>query len=244
LARKGGAPAGGFESSSGIEVGQYSFRQLKTPCTGRTAATVLMTALLLLAGGCCSLARLFCGPDLSPWVQRSFDTPFAAAKTFMEAARRDDSTIIWYECLAKSYKARLKNEHGQAGAFEIRWAWERMKQDAPLHMLGYATVTEPKEDGNRATCVLDVEGRSVRIELVRQAGWLVEVRDEHGVIQKISGLVDSLDSRAKIVDGKPPRLELVPFLLQHDELNSVSPDQIVRAQVSHEWKIDLIELVK
>lgn len=244
MARKGGAPAGGFESSSGIEVGQYSFRQRKTPCTCRTASTVLVTALLLSAGGCCSLARLFCGPDLSPWVQRSFDTPLEAVKTFMEAARRDDSTVVWVECLSKGYKTRLKQEHGQAESFGARWAWERMKQDVPLHMLGYAIIKDPKEDGNRATCILDIEGRSIRIDLVRQARWLVEWRDEYGAVLDIGAVTDSLDSRAEIVKGNPPRLLLVPFVLDLEESKSVSLDQIVRAQISHEWKIDQIGLIE
>lgn len=56
-------------------------------------------ALLLPLSGCCSLSRLFCGPDKSPWVPIDYSTPEATVRVLLEAIRRDEPSVV-YESLA------------------------------------------------------------------------------------------------------------------------------------------------
>ena len=43
--------------------------------TLRLSAALAALPLLLAASGCCSLARLFCGPDTSAWLPIDYATP-------------------------------------------------------------------------------------------------------------------------------------------------------------------------
>ena len=92
---------------------------------------ILALVLALPASGCCSLARLFCGPDDSEWVQIDYRTPRAGLATFMEAVRRDDCRVI-YDSLAETFKQRHS-----LGLFEGCLFWERLKEaQSGLHLLG------------------------------------------------------------------------------------------------------------
>ncbi len=211
----------------------------------RPAASLLGTALLLSAGGCCSLARLFCGPDLSEWVQRSFETPTDAVRTFMEAARRDDAVVVFRECLSEDYKRRLKAECGGDTTFGPVVAWDHMKRQAPLHMLGYAQIRDLVENGDRAACTLDVEGRQLHLELVQQAGWRIRFRNDRGDVLEVGrwSLPPGV-SVEETPDGYS-RLVVPPLVIDRDEVrHPLTFERIVREEVSHEWKIDRIDLPK
>jgi hypothetical protein len=213
----------------------------------RPVATLLGSALLLATGGCCSLARLFCGPDLSPWVQQSFESPEDTVRTFMEAARRDDAVVVFSKCLSEDYKLRLRAQYGGDGSFGAVYVWDQLKRQAPLHMLGYAEIRDSKQEGDRASCTLDVDGRRIRLELVRQAYRLVKILDQYGNVGKIGGWVRSLGPKNRIVnvDDQPPsRLEIDQFELKREDLGKVTLDQIVFAGIGHEWKVDQIDLLK
>ena len=124
---------------------------------------ILALVLVLPASGCCSLARLFCGPDDSEWVQIDYRTPRAGLATFMEAVRRDDCRVI-YDSLAETFKQRHS-----LGLFEGCVFWERLKEEqSGLHLLGYAEVTEPALLPGRAAYQLEYSGYCFRVELVEQ----------------------------------------------------------------------------
>ncbi len=74
---------------------------------------LLAVILALPAPGCCTLARLFCGPDDSEWVQIDYKTAPAALATFMEAIRRDDCRVI-YDSLGEALKRRQDSRPGKS----------------------------------------------------------------------------------------------------------------------------------
>ena len=53
--------------------------------------SVLALLPLLGTGSCCWMARVFCGPDTSPWVPISYETSRATLATFLEAVRRENT---------------------------------------------------------------------------------------------------------------------------------------------------------
>ncbi|MBL8732929.1 MAG: hypothetical protein JNN13_11220 [Planctomycetes bacterium] len=136
-------------------------------------------ALLLLAvpqAGCCSLARLFCGPDRTPWVPVSFETPEHTVRTLLEALRRDDPEVL-YQCLAQEY-CRQKGLDSVA----VTVAWQQIRQENPgLHVAGYATVpAATRLDDDHAVVRLDVEGQALEVSLVRESRWRVRYRRDDG----------------------------------------------------------------
>ena len=205
----------------------------------RALPTLLAVPVLLTAGGCCSLARWFCGPDLSEWVQIDFATPLSAVKTFMEAARRDDASVVFKRCLSEHYLNQLNVD-----SIGMAIAWQKMKQEAPLHMLGYAQIVDPRQDGDRAICTLDVSGYRLELRLVQQAGWLVEYLDDRGVVKNRGAW--SLPPGTRIAgEGDASRLMMPPLVINDEGTRHPIPiERVTLAGLSHEWKIDGIKIVE
>ncbi len=209
------------------------------PC-GRAIGSL---AILAALPGCCTMARLFCGPDQTPWVSVEFDTPAKALATFREAARRDDA-IVAFRCLSEDFKQRT----GLKGVVEATIAWEKLKdQVTGLHLLGYADVSapEPLPDG-RIAYVLDVSGHRLRVRLVRQAYWEVrwtpgstpdEVREDGRYVPDLGGLVLTRDDPA---EGTTQ----VGAVLPPADVAELTRDRIVGATVGHLWKVDDLEPLK
>lgn len=129
-----------------------------------------VTALLALPlQSCCSLARLFCGPDKSEWVSARFDTPELTVRTFLEALRRDDPGVV-YDCLSGPLRAHLGINKGTT-----KLIWPKLREEVPgLHLAGYATVPlSTRLENGTAMVELEVEGRPVPIELMRESHWEV-----------------------------------------------------------------------
>ena len=112
----------------------------------------MATAALPMAG-CCSLARLFCGPDESPWVSVDYQTPQLAVQTFLEALRRDDPEIV-YLSMSEAFRNRLGVDSSTT-----QMAWPKIREMNPgLHVAGYAKVPEPTILGkDRARVPLEIE---------------------------------------------------------------------------------------
>jgi hypothetical protein len=191
-------------------------------------------ALLLCAslGSCCSLARLFCGPDTSPWVPVSFRTSREALQTFLEAVRREDKKRV-YESLGE----RLKRDLGVAGEMELEVFYERLKEKVTyLHVLGYAEVKKTQELTRDAVeYELDAEGYRIVARVRAYAYWSVaaEETNESGekILQDYGDYVPRLDALVKtdrevsltVTIKDPPA---VPF------------EQLREIKTGIEWKLD------
>ena len=201
--------------------------------------------LLLLLGlslcplqGCCSLARLFCGPDRSPWISQRFDSAHQTARTLFEAIRRDDAEVV-YLCMSQRFRQR----HGLDGLI-AQVAWERFREQTPgLHVAGYAEVPAPTLLGpDRATVTVDVEGRRVEVDLEREARWEVRFRLANGTEQEQGAVVPSFAGNARVEAVDDPnedrsRLLLLPIDLYHDNQALLPLEAIEHAALTHQWKV-------
>jgi len=214
----------------------------------RALVLALLAALCVPCQGCCTLARLFCGPDKSPWVPISYDTPEATRRTCLEAIRRDGPTEV-YHCLAPSYiRAQgLDNLQMTAG-------WERLREQVPnLHMAGYAEVPAAptqRADGG-VTYELDLYGKTLRVDLVRLAYRSVRYRDDDGQLQSAeSNLEDTLNGRIRTEPaGREPdgpdqsRIVVEPWVVVHpyyiarSEQDALPLDRIDFVGIGRQWKI-------
>ena len=122
---------------------------------------LLALCLAFPAPGCCTLARLFCGPDDSEWVQISFRTPRGALATFKEAVRRDNCQVV-YDSLGEDLKTRM-----DLGLLEACVAWEKLKDEyTGLHLLGYAEDTELTSSATRASSSSRTPKKPPWVELI------------------------------------------------------------------------------
>jgi hypothetical protein len=194
------------------------------------------TALLLANAGCCTMARLFCGPEQDRWVSVGFTTHRAALDTLLEAIRRDNSDVV-FRCLSEDFKRRWQ----VLGRVEAAVVWERLKDEVTgIHLLGYADVHGPELPADsRARYVLEVAGHRIGVELVRQAYWEVVREDADGPFEDGEYVRDlapylsirpSEDQRSVQVLVAPPPLD--------PPLDTAA---LVRVGVGTEWKVDAIE---
>lgn len=197
-------------------------------------------ALVLPAPGCCSLARLFCGPDRSPWVSIDYRTPELAARTLLEALRRDEPEVV-YASLSHAYRDRL----GLDQATTVL-AWERVRASNPgLHVAGYAEVPPATALApDRARVALRIEGRRVDLDLVRQRKWEVRWRRPSGTLAEPGGNLPSFAAWVTIEEGERARtatLRLQPFTFA---VGADLPDAaaIEFAGLVAEWKVDDISM--
>lgn len=205
--------------------------------------------LTLPTGGCCTLARWFCGPDTSPWVSVSYDTPAATLQTFLEAIRRANPDQI-YLCFGQ----RFKEQRGIDNLVS-NMAWERLQREVPgLHLAGYAKVPDaPQRQQDRGVSYeLDLDGRILRIDLVRQAYWRVRYQKPDGREGEDGRNLahDSLNGFARIeaagldpLDGEPQsRILLDPLTVVHPSADQLELEQVQEVTLAREWKIDAIEM--
>lgn len=218
----------------------------------RACALLAVAPLPLASGSCCGLARFFCGPDKSPWVQVDFATPDATLRTFLEALRRDRPDRV-LECLAQSYR----EQHG-LGIGGIQVAWERLQREVPyLYLAGYLQVPEHpsrvQDDG--CSYELDLDGRTLRVDLVRQAYWDIYYRLDDGSVVRDGHILDhdSLNGYITVTsagfspDSVPQSLiDALPLRLEHPRWCVLQPDgtpralpldRIVYLAIGREWKI-------
>lgn len=182
------------------------------------------------------MARLLCGPDRSPWISQSFDTPQRAAQTLFEAIRRDDPDVV-YLCLSTAYRRRLGLDGLTLPVF-----WARFRDQNPgLHVAGYATVPPPALVGtDRATVAVEVEGHVVDVDLERQASWEIGYRLD-GVPLAQGSIIPSFAAVARIEPiaagaDEGSRLVLAPLPFAHDDA-PVPIESIEHVAITHRWKI-------
>lgn len=190
------------------------------------------------------MARFFCGPDTTPWVPIAYDTPDATVRTFLEAVRRDQPNEV-YRCLAPSFKA-----HHQLDGLLVQVAWDRLKEQVPgLHLLGYAEVPAAPSriaDGG-VTYEIEVEGRVLRLDLVRQSYWELRYRGKDGKPRETStaldfdtlnGLLRVTDKGLDPVDELPQaEVALEPRVVLHPGAPRLRLEDVDGLAVGREWKI-------
>lgn len=205
--------------------------------------------LLLPLGGCCSLARFFCGPDKTPWVSIDYGSPEAACATLLEALRRDDPEIV-YRSLSLRYQRSLGIDKLSA-----ELAWPKIREQNPgLHVAGYAKVPPAQRFGaDRARIDLDVEGHPVRVELVRQALWELVYRRPNGSEGLGGAVLADWSKLARIEDLKDPddpqqfaersQIWIAPLEFGHDNLDRVPLEAIEHVALTHRWKVDHLQML-
>lgn len=202
-----------------------------------------VTALLCLPmQSCCSLARLFCGPDKSEWVSVRFDTPELAVRTFLEALRRDDPSVV-YKCLSEPFRAELGIDQDTAVVI-----WPKLRDRYPgLHVAGYAEVPDAKRVGANAAVVdLEIEGQPFQVELIRQCQWQVRFRREGltgpkaiGEFGKQAGNAADLLNVTPIMDDPPMSMvSLNGRRVIHYGVEELSADSIESIVLEHTWRIN------
>lgn len=208
----------------------------------RLTVTALAALAALPLGGCCSMARFFCGPDRTTWVSERFDAPERTVATLLEALRRDDPEVV-YLCLADTYRQQLGLD-GQT----VKLAWERVRDAAPgLFLAGYAEIPEPtRRDEDRATFHLLVEGHALVLELVCEPFWEVRYRRPDGSLGEAGAAVPKFgDYAASRSLDDPDRdlseLTLAPLRFEHEGVDEVPPSAIEHAALSRRWRVAAIE---
>lgn len=203
---------------------------------------LLLAALFLPLPGCCSLARLFCGPDRSTWVSERYDTPPATVATFLEAIRRDDPEVV-VTCLSAGLRARHHLD-----ALTAQLGWQQLRDQTPgLHLAGYATIPAPTScTDDAATFVLDVEGRSLRLDLVRETFVEILWRRPNGSLGgNQRPLAWSPLLRLEPVVGADPRasrLVVAPLQFDHEGAATVPAAAFERIALGQAWKIAALQL--
>jgi hypothetical protein len=211
----------------------------------------LLTILALCAlplQSCCSLARLFCGPDKSAWVSVSFQTPELAVRTFLEALRRDDPEVI-YQALSESLREHLGIDEGT-----IKIAWPRIRDENPgMHLAGYADVPPPiiNERDGTASVELDVEGRLVHVTLVSQCRWQVRYRRPGAEAAMrdadVGSFVDSPAELASITlvseDPSISQVTLNALRVPHDGVDEIPMENLDFAGFQRSWHISSFDML-
>lgn len=208
----------------------------------------LAVVLLLPLSSCCSFARFFCGPDRTPWVSIDYTTPELATRTLIEALRRDEPEII-YLSLSNDYRKRLGLD-----STTMRLAWPRITEENPgLHVAGYAEVpTAVRHGPDRASLQLEVEGRRIEVQLVRQAKWEVRWRRPDGNAaepgEPLTSLAGYVTSNLDPDDDTRTRMTFapltIPALRQGDDYLPVPLEAIEFAGFTCAWKVADLGLVR
>ncbi len=206
----------------------------------RRAQTLLLLALALPHAGCCGVARWLCGPDASDWVSVSFLTSDEAVRTFLEAIRRDQPDVVSLS-LSQDFKARNRLD-----GMTARLAFQQLKEQNPgLHVAGYATVPPSEDLGpTRRGYRLEVHGYDLELEVVRTAYWSVTYERERGR-GEAGAYVGSLQETVTIEtaeDGTGQVLRLAPLTFPLVGFEAIRPEQVIRAEAGHEWKVDRLEV--
>ncbi len=206
----------------------------------RLPQILALVGVSLPLAGCCTFARLFCGPDDSLWVSEQYETPAQTLATFQEALRRADRTTL-RRCLSESYRER----HG-LDTITIELAWSKLRDTIPgIHLLGTAAVAGPEiaVDGRRIY-VLSVAGEDVRISLSRCPYWELRWGDPIGAEEPLAEgeYVPALSSFGVVGEGGEPGTTAIAIRLP-DVPARIGSDEIIFAGVGVLWKVDDIEPV-
>lgn len=201
------------------------------------SARLALLLSVLPASGCCSLARLFCGPDRTPWISVDYSTPARAARTLLEALRRDEPEVV-YLSLSQAYARRLGVD-----AMSARLAWPRIREANPgLHVAGYAEVPTPTRLGpDRARVEIDVAGTRVVLDLVREAQWRVRYERPGTSPGEPGAALPSFLGRLELTADpaeQRSRLQLAPFDVEHEGFDALTSEQIEFVGLERQWKID------
>jgi hypothetical protein len=231
----------------------------------RPLALLALLPLLLGCGGCCSLARLFCGPDTSGWEQIAYDTPTQTLATFLAALRRDN-----FEQVRRSLTERYQDELGISSA-AVQLVREQMHRDLPyLYMVGYAKVPQQPTTSSDRGCSFEIEanGKQVRLDLVRQSYTRVvyeapptppkpgdpapqSPQRPQSVLLEAGEVLqhDSWNGRAVVLHADPnyegtgrSTVDLDPIMFEHGALGNVPLEQLHLVALGREWKIDHIQV--
>jgi hypothetical protein len=213
----------------------------------------LLAVLVLPCAGCCSLARLFCGPDRTEWVSIDHSTPEKAVRTLLEALRRDDPQRV-YDSLSSAHRQRLGLD-----SLTTLLAWERVREEHPyLHVAGYAEVPPARLLGpDSARVELSVEGQPVVIDLVRTLQWTVRYRrpavdpndsarflpDRWGSSAERGDYVARAENLLTVEPDPTEQkstLRIRPLVFEHPGLDEVPANTILLAGAVQEWKVDQI----
>ncbi|MCA8964329.1 MAG: hypothetical protein KDC48_05570 [Planctomycetes bacterium] len=209
----------------------------------RRLPLLLLCSSMLPLGGCCSMARFFCGPDRTPWISVNFDTPERAVSTLLEAIRRDEPQIV-YLSLADEYRRRLRLD---AAAAQLAWA--RLREENPgLHVVGYAEVPPPTrlaDDG--ASFELTIEGTRVDVEVVRESLWEIRYRRPDHSLGEDGAVITSWSPYAKVEAlDNPDRdlsvLTVTPMRFEHEGVDAVPLEAIEHAALTRRWKVARISV--
>ena len=217
----------------------------------RPLALALICLPALPLGGCCSIARAWCGPDRTPWVSVDFHTPELAARTLLEALRRDEPAVV-YDALSDELRAGL----GVDGmAIEI--AWPKIKAQFPyLHVAGYAAVpdAEVAPGGDAAALTVAVEGQRLRLDLVRQTYWelryrrpgsdLTPAQREARVGRRLDGLADAVRIELDVeAEDDRSSVSLTPQSAAHFGVDEIPVENVEALGVFHQWKVRKLTLL-
>lgn len=214
----------------------------------RRISLLVLAATAVPMSGCCSLARLFCGPDRSEWVSVDFRSPELAVRTFLEALRRDNATVA-YECLSDGFRSNLKIDESMT-----RLIWPKIREQNPgLHLAGYADVAAPTIDPrnpDRASVLLNVEGTEIGIRLVRQCHWEVryrrpgddipaEMRDaSYG--RPVPDIGSVVEVRLTGDESEMSDVLFAPLRVPHFNIDEIPLANIGFAGVERTWRIDSV----
>lgn len=204
------------------------------PCQ-RTVG-LLLPLLLLPASGCCTMARLFCGPDDSAWVPIAYATPQESVATLLEAIRRDDCGVV-VQCLGSAFKKRYG-----LGDLEAAIAWQKLREQVTgLHLLGYAKPGDPVERAPDAvTFVVEQSGHKVRIDLAREGFREVVYERPNGTVgdwcETFAPPMLAIESTST-ADIDQSRMFLAPVDIEHEGLKGLPLSAIRSAGIRWQWKV-------
>ena len=197
---------------------------------------------------CCSLTRLFCGPDRSTWVSVDFRSPELTVQTFLEALRRDNATVA-YECLSEGFRQRLEIDESMT-----RLIWPKIREQNPgLHLAGYADMQAPIFDAkslDQATVDIRAEGTDIQIHLVRQCHWEVRYRrpgDDLPAEMRNAVIGRPVVSLGTLLEVKPTGdqseisdVTIAPLRVPHFNIDEIPLANVSFAGVERTWRIDAV----
>lgn len=204
------------------------------------APILFLLALALPQASCCGVAQWLCGPDASDWVSVSFLTPDEAARTFLEAVRRDQPDIVSLS-LSPGFKSRNRLD-----GLSARLAWDQLRSQYPgIHVVGYAPLPRAEQLApGRRRYRIEVHGRELTLEVVRSAYWSVTYERERGRGEAGSylGSLGETTTVEASEDGTQQVLRVGPMTFPLVGFEPIRPEQVVRAETGHEWKVDVVEI--
>lgn len=197
----------------------------------------LLLACVLPTGGCCSLARLFCGPDRTPWVSVDYSTPELAVRTLLEAIRRDEPEIV-YLSLSSRYRQELNVDK-----LTMQLVWQKLRDAYPnLHVAGYAQVPAARVVGPDAAEVeLDFDGTPYVVRLRRERRHEIRWTRRDGTLADPGVPVPTFAASVAFeIDEEQNRTQVTvaPMTFPVAPGSGIPTDEIHFAGIVAVWRID------